>query len=103
MTTMHYQSPGVNSIDFEDSIFVTSLDPKKTKEYQEYIESLGGIVKASVTRATNYLIYDDFYYYGKAPASYKKAMEMLQKKSSNIKIIKLSTFDKLIAIEKEQN
>jgi NAD-dependent DNA ligase len=72
LTTMHYETPGIEKIDFEDSLFVTTeLDKDTNKTVKEYIESRGGIIKGSVTKSTNYLIYKEG---EEETTKYKKAL-----------------------------
>jgi len=89
MAKMDYVTPGFTKIDFEDNFFVTTeLDKFKNLEVKEYIESLGGVIKNSVAKTTNYLIYGD----GKEETTkYKKALELAQE-GTEIKILPLSLF-----------
>lgn len=89
MAKMDYVTSGITKIDFEDSFFVTTeLDKFENLEVKEYIESLGGVIKNSVAKTTNYLIYRD----GKEETTkYKKALELVQE-GTDIKILPLSLF-----------
>ena len=91
MSAMAYITPGLTRIDFEDNLFVTTeLDKDTNKEVKECIESKGGIIKSSVTKSTNYLIYED----GKEETTkYKKALELVQEKSLDINILPMSLFN----------
>lgn len=87
---MNYETPGVEKIEFEDNTFVTT-DPNRdrNKKLNEYIESRGGIIKSSVTKKTNYLIYR----YGVAETTkYLKALELVQEKGLEINILPESLF-----------
>ncbi len=90
MAIMDYVTPGLTKIEFEDSLFVTTeLDGDENKEVKGYIESVGGIIKNSVTKTTNYLIYKD----GKEETTkYRKALELVREKGLEIKILPLSLF-----------
>lgn len=90
MSAMAYITPGLTKIDFEDNLFVTTeLDKDTNKEVKEYIESKGGIIKSSVTKGTNYLIYKDG---EEETTKYKKALELVQEKGLEITILPLSLF-----------
>ena len=93
---MHYETPDVTLIEFEDNIFVTTeLDSYDNKEVKDYIESQGGIVKNSVTKSTNYLIYED----GKEETTkYKKALELVQEKGLDIVILSRRKFKRLVTM-----
>ncbi len=88
---MKFETPGITKIDFEDSLFVTTeLDKDTNKAVKELIEGRGGVVKGSVTKSTNYLIYKD----GKEETTkYQKALELVQEKGLEINILPLSLFN----------
>ena len=90
LTTMSYITPNVTKIDFEDSLFVlTDVGRENTKDVRALIESRGGIIKGSVTKATNYLIYGD----GKdETTNYKNALELINDKGLEINVLPLSLF-----------
>ena len=90
MAAMNYITPGISKIDFEDSLFVlTDVGRDNTKDVQALIESRGGIVKGSVTKATNYLIYGDG---AEETTKYKKALELINDKGLEINVLPLSLF-----------
>ena len=96
MAVMNYETQNITKIKFEDSLFVTTeLDKDTNKEVKEYIESRGGIVKSSVTKGTNYLIYRDG---EEETAKYKKALELVQEKGLEINILPFQSFETLIAM-----
>ena len=97
MAIMDYVTPGLTKIDFEDSLFVTTeLDGDENKEVKEYIESRGGVIKNSVTKTTNYLIYGD----GKEQTTkYQKALEMIRDKGLEITVLSLKTFSDLLTMK----
>ena len=99
MAVMDYVTPGIEKIDFEDNIFVTTeLGSYDNKTVKEYIESRGGVVKPSITKTTNYLIYED----GKEEsAKYKKALDLVQNKGIEITIISRKSFEELVAMKYE--
>ncbi len=90
MSIMDYETPGLTKIEFEDSLFVTTeLNKDENKEVKGYIERVGGIIKNSVTKTTNYLIYKD----GKEETTkYNKALELVRDKGLEIGILPLSLF-----------
>ena len=90
MSMMTYITPGIRKIDFQDSLFVlTEVGRDNTKDVQNLIEKRGGIVKGSVTKSTNYLIYGDG---EEETTKYKKALEMIQEKGLEINVLPLSLF-----------
>ena len=91
MAIMNYETPDIKKIEFEDNLFVTTeLDRYDESPYvREYIESRGGIIKNSVTKGTNYLIYQDG---AEETTKYKKALELVQEKGLEINILPLSMF-----------
>ena len=90
MAVMSYVTSGITKIDFEDNLFVlTEVGRDNTKDVQDLIESRGGIVKSSVTRSTNYLIYGDG---EEETTKYKKALELINEKGLEIKLLPLSLF-----------
>ena len=90
MAIMDYMTPGITKIEFEDSFFVTSgLDGYENKKVKGYIESRGGIIKNSVTKATDYLIYGDG---EEETTKYKKALELIRDKGLEIRVLPLSLF-----------
>ena len=90
MAIMDYVTPGITRIDFEDSLFVlTDVGRYNTKAVQTTIENRGGIVKGSVTRSTNYLIYGDG---EEETTNYKKALELINEKGLEINVLPLSLF-----------
>ena len=90
MAVMDYITPGITKIDFEDSFFVTTeIDRDISKDVEEYIESRGGIIKGSVTRSTNYLIYGDG---EEETTKYNKALELIRGKGQEIAVLPLSLF-----------
>lgn len=94
MAIMNYVTPGITKIEFEDSLFVTTeLDKVTNKEVKEDIESRGGIIKNSVTKGTNYLIYKDG---EEETTKYKKVLELVQEKGLEINILPLSLFNILL-------
>ncbi len=94
MAIMNYESPGITKIDFEDNLFVTTeLDKDTNKAVKKYIEGRGGIIKNSVTKGTNYLIYQDG---EEETTKYKKALELVQEKGLEINILPLSLFNILL-------
>ena len=96
MAIMNYITPGISKIEFEDSIFVlTDVGRDNTKQVQEYIENRGGVVKGSVTKSTNYLIYGDG---EEETIKYKKALELVREKGLDIKLLSFKTFKKLIPV-----
>ncbi len=90
MAIMDYVTPGITKIDYEDNLFVlTDVGRDNTKDVQALIESRGGIVKGSVTKATNYLIYGD----GEEDTTkYKKALELINDNGLGINVLSLSMF-----------
>ncbi len=91
MAFMNYETPGITKIEFEDSLFVTTeLDMDTNKEVKEYIESRGGIIKSSVTKGTNYLIYKEG---EEETTKYQKALKLVQEKGLEINILPLSLFN----------
>ena len=93
MAIMDYESPGLTEIEFEDNIFVTTgLDSDENKKIIDYIERRGGIIKESITKSTDYLIYMSG---GKETAKYKKAVGLVQKDGLNITILSRNTFNHL--------
>lgn len=85
MAIMDYVTPDIEKIDFEDNLFVTTeLDKDTNKEIKGFIENRGGIVKNSVTKDTNYLIYKDS---KEETAKYKKALDLVQEKGFEINIL----------------
>ena len=89
MAMMNYETPGITKIDFEDNIFVTTECGYDNKEIESFVVSQGGVVKGSVTKNTNYLIYGD----GKEEtAKYRKALEMIQEKGLAITVLPMSQF-----------
>ncbi len=90
MAIMDYVTPGLTKIDFEDNLFVTTeLNGDENKEVKGYIESVGGIIKNSVSKTTNYLIYKD----GKEETTkYRKALELVREKGLEINILSLNLF-----------
>jgi len=99
MAIMNYETPNITKIEFEDNLFVTTeFDSYDNKKVKGYIESQGGIVKSSVTKSTNYLIYED----GKEETTkYKKALELVQEKGSDIKMLSKESFEQLITMTYE--
>ena len=89
MAIMNYETPNITKIDFEDSIFVTTECGFENKEIENFIVSQGGIIKGSVTKSTNYLIYGD----GKEEtAKYRKALDLIQEKGLAITMLPMSLF-----------
>ncbi len=96
LITMNYVTPGLTKIEFEDSLFVTSgLDGDENKEVKGYIESRGGVIKNSVTKTADYLIYKDG---EKETAEYLKALDLIRDKEREIRILSLSTFIRLVTM-----
>ena len=94
MAIMDYVTPGIMKIDFEDSLFVlTDVGRDNTKDVQTLIESRGGIVKSSVTRSTNYLIYGDG---EEETTKYKKALELINEKGLEINVLPFSLFSSVV-------
>ena len=94
MAIMKYETPGITGIEFEDNLFVTTeFDKDDNKKIKQYIEQCGGIVKNSVTRSTNYLLYENG---EEETVKYKKALELVQEKGLDIIILSRKTFEKLI-------
>ena len=88
MAVMNYETPGLTEIDFEDSLFVTTeLNKNENAEVKGYIEERGGVIKSSVTKTTNYLIYKDG---EEETTKYKKALELVNEKGLEINILPLS-------------
>ncbi len=99
MAIMNYVTPGLTKIDFEDSLFVTTeLDRYENEDVKGYIESRGGVVKNSVTKTTNYLIYKDG---EEETTKYKKALELVREKGLGITILSLKTFSDLLTMKEE--
>ena len=97
MAIMDYVTPGITKIDFENKNFVTTrLDKNEKEAVHAYIESRKGLIKQSVSKRTNYLIYSKVK--GslisrdttKVSSKYQKAMELAQ--SQDITILPLSLF-----------
>jgi len=87
---MDYVTPGITKIEFEDSLFVTTgLDGDENKEVKEFIESRGGLIKNSVTKTIDYLIYKDG---DEETAKYNKALELIRDKGLEIRVLPLSLF-----------
>ena len=96
MAKMDYVTPGITKIEFEDSLFVTTeLNKDENLEVNGYIESRGGIIKNSVTKTTDYLIYKDG---EEETTKYKKALELIRDKGLEINILSLSMFYTLLYI-----
>ncbi len=90
MAFMNYTTPGLAKIEFEDSLFVTTeMREDENKEVKRYIESRGGVIKDSVTKDTDYLIYRDGLFETEA---YRKALELVTEKGVEIRILPLSLF-----------
>lgn len=90
MAIMNYITPGITKIDFEDSLFVLPDGGRAyTKDVQALIENRGGIVKGSVTKSTNYLIYGDG---AEETTKYKKALELINDKGLEIDVLPLGLF-----------
>ena len=99
MAVMNYETPGLTKIDFEDSLFVTTeLDKDENSIVKGYIESRGGIIKNSVTKTTNYLIYKDG---EEETTKYKKALELVNEKDLEINILSLEKFGELVTMRYE--
>ena len=94
---MNYITPGITKIDFEDNIFVTTELDKGLGKYRKgtneevvaFIGEKGGIVKNSVAKNTNYLIYREE---EDESAKYKKALELIEKEKLPITVLPLSLF-----------
>ncbi len=98
MAIMDYVTPGLTKIGFEDSLFVTTeLNKDENLEVKGYIESRGGIIKNSVTKTTDYLIYKDG---EEETTKYKKALELIRDKGLDIKVLSLKTFSDLLTMKK---
>ena len=96
MAKMDYMTPGITKIEFEDSLFVTTeLSREENLEVKGYIEKRGGIIKNSVTKTTDYLIYKDG---EEETTKYKKALELIRDKGLKIRILSLSTFIRLVTM-----
>ena len=90
MSMMTYITPGIRKIDFQDSLFVlTEVGRDNTKDVQNLIEKRGGIVKGSVTKSTNYLIYGDR---EEETAKYKKVLELINNEGLKINVLPLRLF-----------
>lgn len=97
MAIMDYVTPNVTKINFEDNFFVTTELDKGLGMYRKgtnnevisYIEARGGIVKNSVTKTTNYLIYREG---EEESAKYKKAIELIQGQNTPIVVLPLNLF-----------
>lgn len=90
MAIMNYVTSGISKIEFEDSLFVlTDIGRDNMKDVQALIENRGGIVKGSVTKSTNYLIYGDG---EEETIKYKKALELINDKGLEINVFPLSLF-----------
>ena len=97
MAIMDYVTPGITKIDFEDSLFVTTeLDKDENLVVKGYIENRGGVIKDSVTKVTNYLIYEDG---EEETTKYKKALELIRDKGLEIKVLSLKTFSELLTMK----
>ncbi len=97
MDVMNYTTPGLEKIDFEDNFFVTTeLDKDENLEVKGYIESRGGVIKNSVTKTTDYLIYKDG---EEETTKYKKALELIRDKGLEIKVLSLKTFSELLTMK----
>ena len=93
MAKMEYMTPGITKIEFEDSLFVTTeLNKDENLEVKGYIESRGGIIKNSVTKTTDYLIYKDG---EEETTKYKKALELIRDKGLEIRVLPLSLFSEV--------
>ena len=100
MAVMNYESPNYKQIEFEDSIFVTTdlmckehwgspRQYESNEGIKKYIEAHSGVIKSSVTKTTNYLIYGDN---KEETSKYRKAMEILNGQTSEIVILPASLF-----------
>ncbi len=90
MAKMDYLTSGITKIGFEDSLFVTTeLNKDENLEVKGYIESRGGVIKNSVTKTTDYLIYKDG---EEETTKYKKALELIRDKGLEIRMVPLSLF-----------
>jgi|GEM_PF-2563778 len=99
MSMMTYITPGLTKIDFEDNLFVTTeLDYYANGTIKEYIESRGGVVKSSITKTTNYLIYEDE---KEESSKYKKALDLVLNKGAEITILSRKSFEELVAMKYE--
>ena len=99
MAVMDYITPGIEKIDFEDNLFVTTeLDYYANGTIKEYIESRGGVVKSSITKTTNYLIYEDE---KEESSKYKKALDLVLNKGAEITILSRKSFEELVAMKYE--
>ena len=97
MAMMDYVTPGITKIEFEDSLFVTTeLNKDENLEVKGYIESRGGIIKNSVTKTTDYLIYKDG---EEETTKYNQALELVRDKGLEIRILSLKTFSKLLTMK----
>ena len=96
MAKMDYLTPGITKIEFEDSFFVTTKLDQFDKEIEVYIESRGGIIRNSVTKMTNYLIYKDG---EEETTKYKKALELIRDKGVKITVLSLKTFSDLVTMK----
>ncbi len=96
MAIMDYVTPGLTKIEFEDSLFVTTeLDGDENKVVKGYIESRGGVIKNSVTKTTDYLIYKDG---EEETTKYRKALELIRDKGLEIRVLSLKTFSDLVSM-----
>ena len=90
MAKMEYMPQGIKEIYFKDSLFVTTgLEEDENKEVKGYIECRGGIIRDSVTKNTDCLIYKDG---GEETAEYRKAMDLIRDKGLEINVLPLSLF-----------
>ena len=97
MAVMDYITPGIEKIDFEDNLFVTTeLDYYVNGAIKEYIESRGGVVKSSITKTTNYLIYEDK---KEESSKYKKALDLVLNKGAEITILSRKSFEDLVTMK----